>query len=304
MLRSNLCDFGDAYIVVKGDITLEGDNDANKHNKNLALIFYKDNALFMKFISKTNNIKIDNAEDLDVVMSMYNLLEYSKNYKKTTGSLWSYCRDGPSNPLSTNSESFKHKTSILGKSLQKNDSLTNSEVVIPLKRLNNFWRSLDIPLINCEVEITLTSTKNCVLADMTTRDAGNNNDLPAIVAPSGATFKITDTKLYVPVVTLSKENVIKLLEQLKTGFKKTIKCNKYQSQMSIQDNNNNLNYLIDPTFTDINRLFVLLFERIEKNNVKKDYRDFYSHYYVPTVQIKDFNVLIDGKSFFNLPVKK
>ena len=202
MLRSNLCDFGDAYIVVKGDITLEGDNDANKHNKNLA---FKDNALFMKFISETNNIKIDNAEDLDVVMSMYDLLEYSKNYKKTTGSLWSYCRDGPSNPLSNNSESFKHKTSILGKSPQNNDSLTNAEVVIPLKHLNNFWRSLDISLINCEVEITLTWTKNCVLADMTTRDAGNNNDPSAIVAPSGATFKITDTKLYVPVVTLSKK---------------------------------------------------------------------------------------------------
>ena len=134
---------------------------------------------------------------------------------------------------------------------------------------------------------------------MTTRDAGNNNDPLAIVVPSGATFKITDTKLYVPVVTLSKENDIKLLEQLKTGFKKTIKWNKYQSQMSIQDNNNNLNYLIDPTFTNVNRLFVLLFERIENNNVKKDYRDIYSHYYVPAVQIKDFNVLIDGKSFFD-----
>ena len=138
---------------------------------------------------------------------------------------------------------------------------------------------------------------------MTTRDAGNNNDPPAIVVPSGATFKITDTKLYVPVVTLSKENDIKLLEQLKTGFKKTIKWNKYRSQMTIQPQNNNLNYLIDPTFTNVNRLFVLSFERIEENNVKKDYRDSFSHYYVPKVQIKDFNVLIDGKSFFDLPVK-
>ena len=104
MLRSDLCDFSDAYIVVKGDINLEGDNDANKHNKNLA---FKDNALFINFNSKIYNIKNDNAEDLDVVMPMYNLLEYSKNYKKTTDSLWNYCRDGPSNPLSTNSESFK-----------------------------------------------------------------------------------------------------------------------------------------------------------------------------------------------------
>ena len=92
---------------------------------------------------------------------------------------------------------------------------------------------------------------------------------PAIVAPSGATFKITDTKLYVPVVTLSKENNIKLLKKLKSGFKKTIKWNKYRSQMTIQNNNNNLNYLIDPTFTNVNRLFVLSYERIEEENEQK-----------------------------------
>ena len=133
-----------------------------------------------------------------------------------------------------------------------------------------------------------------------TVDAGAD---PADVAPSGATFKITDTKLYVLVVTLSKENNIKFLEKLKSGFKKTIKWNKYRSQMTIENNNNDLNYLIDPIFTNINRLFVLSFERIEEDNVKKDYRDSFSHYYVPKVQIKDFNVLIDGKSFFDLPIK-
>ena len=84
MLRSDLCNFSDAYIVVEGDITLEGDNDANKQNKNLA---FKNNAPFINCISKINGVKIDNAEDLDVVMPMYNLLEYSKNYRKTTGSL-------------------------------------------------------------------------------------------------------------------------------------------------------------------------------------------------------------------------
>ena len=109
--------------------------------------------------------------------------------------------------------------------------------------------------------------------------------------------------MYVPVVTLSKENDIKLLEQLKSGFKRTTKWNKYRSQTAIQPQNNNLNYLIDPTFTNVNRLFVLSFERIEEDNIKKDYRDSFSHYYVPKVQIKDFNVLIDGKSFFDLPIK-
>ena len=111
MLRSNLCDYSDAYTVVKDDITLEGDNDASKRNKNLA---FKNNAPFINCISKINGVQIDNAEDLDVVMLMYNLLEYSKNYRKTTGSLWNYYRDEPSNPLSSNSESFKYKTSITG----------------------------------------------------------------------------------------------------------------------------------------------------------------------------------------------
>ena len=82
-----------------------------------------------------------------------------------------------------------------------------------------------------------------------------------------------------------------------------MKWNKYRSQMTIQNNNNNLNYLIDPTFRNVNRLFALSFKRIEENNLKKDYRDSFSHYYVQKIQIKDYNVLIDGKSFFNLPVK-
>ena len=110
MLRADLCDFSDAYIVVKGDITVTNPNNA-KRNKTVA---FKNNAPFINCISKINGIKIDNAEDLDVVMPMYNLLEYSKNYRKTTGSLWNYYRDEPSNPLSSNSESFKYKTSITG----------------------------------------------------------------------------------------------------------------------------------------------------------------------------------------------
>ena len=95
MLRSDLCNFSDAYIVVKGTITVVRPNNA-KRNK---AVTFKNNAPFINCISKINGIKIDNAEDLDVVMSMYNLLEYSKNYKKTTGSLWSYYRGATSNHL-------------------------------------------------------------------------------------------------------------------------------------------------------------------------------------------------------------
>ena len=227
---------------------------------------------------------------------MCNLLEYSKNYENLK---WNYYRDQPSNPLSTNSESFQCKASIVGKTPPNNDSLTDAEVVIPLKYLSNFWRNLDILLINCEVELILTWSKNCVLADLSVNAVLN----PPIVPPSGATFQITNTKLYVPVVTLSKENDITLLEKLKSGFKRTIKWNKYRSQMTIQNNNNNLNYLIDPKFTNVNRLFVLSFERIKEDSIKEDYRDSFSNYYVPNIQIKDFNVLIDGKSFFDLPIK-
>ena len=105
-----------------------------------------------------------------------------------------------------------------GKTPENNDWLTNAKLVIPLKYLSNFWRSLNIPLIHYKVELILAWSKNCVFSDMTTRNAQRGN--PAIVAPSGATFKITDTKLYFPVVILSKENDTKLLGQLQKGFKK------------------------------------------------------------------------------------
>ena len=160
-----------------------------------------------------------------------------------------------------------------------NNNLTKNDVktVIPLKHLSNFGKNLNMPLINCEVELILTWFKNCVLINKSIRDAnyGANPIVHKIDSPENATFQITDTKLYVSVVALSKENDIKLLGKLKSGLKTTIKWNKYQSQMSVQSNNNNLNYLIDPTFTNVNRLFVLSFERIEEDNIKKNYGDFF-----------------------------
>ena len=146
---------------------------------------FKNNAPFINCISKINNVKIDNAEDLDVVMPMDNLLGYSKNYRKTTGSLWNYYRDEPSNPLSPNSESFKYKTSITGNTYnigadeagydENKVGKNETEVAIPLKHLSNFWRSLNIPPINCEVEFILTWSKNCVLAEMTTKNSEDDN---------------------------------------------------------------------------------------------------------------------------------
>ena len=155
-------------------------------------------------------------------------------------------------------------------------------------------------LINCEINLISTWSENCVLTSKATRDAvpaqGGNPAVAAIDNPTNATFKITDTKLHVPVVTLSTENDKNFIEQLRTGFERTIKWNKYRSEMTNQTKNNNLNYLIDPTFTKVNRLFVLSFEN-------ENDRTSFSKYYVPNVQIKDFNVLIDGKSFFDMPIK-
>ena len=140
ILRSDLCDFNDAYIVAKGVITVTNPNNA-KRNKAVA---FKNIGPFANCISKINGVKIDNVEDLDVVMLMYNLLEYSKNYRKTTGRLWSYYTDESSAPLSSNSESFKHKTNITGntynvgageKGYAANKVVKNeTEIIVPLKR--------------------------------------------------------------------------------------------------------------------------------------------------------------------------
>ena len=117
MLRSDLCDYSDAYIVVKGTITVVRPHNAKKNKATT----FKNNAPFINCISKINGVKIDNTEDLDVVMPMYNLFEYSTNHRKTTGSLWNYYRDETSNPLFSNSESFKYKTSITGNTYNVGD---------------------------------------------------------------------------------------------------------------------------------------------------------------------------------------
>ena len=150
-------------------------------------------------------------------------------------------------------------------------------------------------MVNCEVSLALNWSETCVITNMEKRTlvAGQ----PQIGdSPESAAFKIKDCKLYVAVVTLSAENDNKLLEQLKAGFKRTIKWNKYRSEMSYQTKNNNLNYLIDPTFTNVNRLFVLTFEN-------EDDRTSFSKYYVPKVEIKEFHVLTDGKPFFDISVR-
>ena len=269
---------------VKGKITITNPNDNANFNEKLTL---KNNAPFILCISKINGELAENAEDLDIIMPMYNLLEYSKNYKKTSGSLFNYYRDEPNeiiigagnnaiNISVRNSNFFDYKTEITGSLGTGEDEKKDVTILIPLRYLGNFWRSLDIPLINCEITLVLSWYKECVLVGRAFRGP------PAAAAnlinsPTSAKFGITDCKLYVPVVTLSAENNNKLLEQLKSGFKRSIKWNKYMSQMSNQNKNNNLNYLIDPTVSNVNRFFVLSFEN-------EDDRTSYYKYYMPSVK--------------------
>ena len=239
---------------------------------------------FISCISKVNGELVENAEDLDIAMPMYKLLEYSKNYEKTSGSLFNYYRDEPKehtigagnnaiNILIRNSKYFDYKTKIAG--------------------------SLDVGEDEKEDVKILSWYEKCVLVGKALRNAPDpqpNPPIATIESPTDAKFEITDCKLYVTVVTLSVENDNKLLEQFRSGFKRSIKWNKYISQMSNRNKNNNLNYLIDPTFSNVNRLFVLSFEN-------EDDRTSCYKYYLPNLEIKDYNVLIDGNAFFELPIK-
>ena len=154
--------------------------------------------------------------------------------------------------------------------------------MVPLKYLSNFWRTLEMHLINCEISLQLKWSRKCIIV------AGiANNPNP--------TFQINGTKLYVLVVTLSTQENIKLLEQLETGFKRTVNWNKCLAKTTNQAQNRYLDYLTGPSFQGVNRLFILSF---------KDANDRESHkqYYLPTMEINN-NIMIDGRNFFDQPIK-
>ena len=162
MLRSNLCDYADSYILVKGTITITGegaDAAAERADERDKGVTFKNCAPFTKCISRINNTDIDNAHDIDIVMPMYNLIEYSDNYSKTSGSLWQYYNDDPNDNIE-DSESFKSKVKITRKT-PSNGNKNDVSIIVPLKYLSNFWRKLDMHLINCEVNLILTWSKDC-----------------------------------------------------------------------------------------------------------------------------------------------
>ena len=174
MLRSDLCDYADVYILVSGTITVTANAGANniRDKKNRPLIL-KNSAPFLSCITKINNELIEDAEDLAIVMPMYNLLEYRKNYKKTIGSLYNYYRDELINDVKNNfvninvanSNAFKYKNKITGNTYNiaaaaadydaNKEGTRVIELAIPLKYLGNFWRALNMPLISCEVSLEL-----------------------------------------------------------------------------------------------------------------------------------------------------
>ena len=176
------------------------------------------------------------------------------------------------------SESFKSKIRITGKTPTAGNT-KDVEIIVPLKYLSNFWRTLEMLLINWEVNLILTLPKDCVISSAT-----------------GETkFAITETKLYVLVVTLSTQDNAKLLQQLKSGSKRAINWNKYQSRVKTFAQNRYLNYLINPRFQRVSSLFVLSFEN-------QNDRTSHSIYYLPKVEIKDYNVMIDDRTFFDQPI--
>ena len=180
-LESNLCDYSDTYILVIWNINVTGGDTNTK-------VALKNYAPLRKCRTEINETFVDDAQHINIAMPMYNLIEYSDNYSDTSGSLWQFKRDEiegnvdltvDDNHIPNNSSSFKYKSSFI-------TNRNGVKIVVPLKYLSNFRRFLEIPLINCKVELSLTWYPNCVLSNL----VGNS------------TFTITDSKLYVPVVTL------------------------------------------------------------------------------------------------------
>ena len=208
-------------------------------------------------------------------MPMCNLTEYSDNYAKTSGSLWQYCLDITAlhNNAIANfsdarlSDSFNFRVKITGQT--GNDGTKDVEIMVPLKYLNNFLENFRNLFDYCEVNLILTWSSICVIVS-------TNN------ANQGATFTITNTRLNVPIVTLSTQENAKLLQQLKSGFKRAINWNKYLSKLDLLAENPNLNHLVEPSVQGVNRLFVLAFEGDTQRTCAR-------RYYLPTVEIKDYN---------------
>ena len=289
MLRTSLCDFSEAYIVLKGEVRVNANASAgpparteiqNASNKSFV---FKNCAPFTNCITKINSTTVENSSDIDLVMPMYNLIEYSDNYEKTSGSLWQFKRDEP-NANINDSESFKYKVKFTGQT--SNNARKNVTLAVPLKYLSNFWRNLELPLIFCDVDLELRWRKDCILVH------GDNNT-------TGVEFSIESAKLYVPAITLTNDDNVKFLDNLKSGFKREVEWNEYESKNVSITPGPYIDHLVDPSFHGVNRLFVFSYKNHEDDDPK---RHGYKKYYLPNQEIKNYNIMIDGRNFYDQPI--
>ena len=273
-LESSLCDYSDAYILVTGNINVTGGNASAK-------LAFKNCSPFEKCRTEVNETFADNAPDINIAVPMYILTEYSDNYSDISGSLWQFKKDEiegdvdltvDDNHIPNNLSSFKYKSSFI-------TNRNGLKIAVPLKILSNFWRSLEMPLINCKVELSLKWYENCILSS-----AGN-----------AVTFAITDTKLYVPVVTLKMEDNSKLSKLLSEGFKRSVYWNKYQAILKDHAESENIRERLDASFQGVNKLFVL--SDAGGDNVTNE--NTYRKYFLPRLKIKNYNIEIDGRNFYD-----
>ena len=295
VLKPNLCDYAGAYILVDGTIRA---GNANNNTK-LAL---KNCASFTECNLEINDEHVDTAENLDLVMPMYNLIEYSDNYQDSSATLYQHKRDEPQDDLANNlatntSSSFKYNVNLLGDpNVVGNVARRDVKIVVPLKYLSNFFRSLEMPLINCKIKLNLTWKKECVLS--------TDNDVAAPNIDNNPVFNINDTKLYVAVVTLSKEYNKDFIEQQNKGFQRSIYWNEYKTKEQDEVSNANaFKYIsLDPSFQGVNRLFVMAYDN-DNGNANRSTRDGRTRYYLPTIDLNKYNVVIDGRNFYDNPVE-
>ena len=285
VLKPNLCDYAEVYILIDGTIRAAAANS----NTKLAL---KNCAPFTKCNLEINDEHVDTVENLDITMPMYNLIEYSDNYQDSSATLYQYKRDEPpeddalADLTADNSSSFNYKVSLLGNPvLDGNITKRSVKVVVPLKYLSNFFRSLEMPLINCKIKLNLTWKKECVLSNQ----AG------------AAVFIINDTKMYVPVVTLSKEDNKDFIEQQNKGFQRSIYWNEYNTkEINKNADANVFKYInLDPSFQGVNRLFVMAYNRANGQPTRNGQQK----YYLPRIDLEKCNVIIDGRNFYDNPIE-
>ena len=240
-IKSSFSDYSDIYILTSGNIPVAANNGTD--------VEFKTCAPFSTCMTEINNVFVDEVNHIYIEMPLYKLIEHSDNYSEISGSVWQFKRDDvPANNaemIINNSPSLKYKVALLGKTEHHNNGesfVKESEIVVPLKYLSKFWRSLEMPLINCKVHLKLNWIEDCILSS-------NGNF---------AKVKIADAKLHVPIVTLCTKDKLNLTKRLSVGFKRSVYWNSYQAKPAkVIEKGKNIYELLNSSFQGVRRLFVL-----------------------------------------------